>query len=191
MKPSIAPRIVPALIGLLMMICFYPFSGLAQDLPPKDSKPEKIIVVTLFTSSDCPFCDHVKELLEDLKTTFPIKTDVFDINQPADYDLFSKVGSLYKHKNFAVPLVIVGNEVMVGQSEIFGGIEKTIRLWETSKESPPSIRELALEASRGATSGKIGPQKVESDPKLNNSKNSRLQNNSKPHKLKIISDNPN
>ena len=191
MKPSIVPRILPALIGLVMMIFLYPFSGLAQNLPPKGSKPEKIIVVTLFTSSDCPVCDRVKVLLEDFKTTFPIKIDVFDINQPDDYDLFLKIGSLYKHKHFAVPLVIVGNEVMVGQSEIFGGIEKTVRLWQTSKESPPSIRELALEASRGATPEKIGPQKVVSDPKSNNSKNSRLQNNSKPHKLKIISDNPN
>ncbi|MFH0958970.1 MAG: glutaredoxin domain-containing protein [Pseudomonadota bacterium] len=189
MKRYVLSNIICALIGSAIMSCVAPVEGFSQNRLPKDSNSQDIIAVTFFTSSECPFCDNIKELLEDLKTRFPIRTDVFDINEPYGYDLFSKIGSVHKEKKVAVPLVIVGKEIMVGQSEIFGKIEKTIRLRQTSKEHIPSVRELAKENSRSAFSDKAERQKVGAEP--NHSKNSKDQKATNSHKIKIISDNPN
>jgi glutaredoxin len=190
MKSSGLSRVILTLISFAIMSCLPAFEALAQNSPPKDSNSEHWVVVTFFTSSDCPFCENVKELLEDLKTRFPIRTDVFDINQPDGYDLFSKVGAAHKDKSFAVPLVIVGNEVMIGQSEIYGGIEKTIRLCQTSKESVPLIKELTLDASLRHTSEKIGRKKVVSGTRPNDPEVSGQQEAANSPKIKIINDKP-
>ena len=190
MKSSGLSRVILTLISSAIMSCLPAFEALAQNSPPKDSNSEHLVVVTFFTSSDCPFCENVKELLEDLKTRFPIKTDVFDINQPDGYDLFSKVGAVHKDKSFAVPLVIVGNEVMIGQSEIYGGIENKIRLCETSKESVPSFKELTPDASRSHISEKIVRKKVVSGAKPNDPEVSGQQEATNSPKIKIINDKP-
>ena len=114
------------------------------------AKPDidKTVVVTVFTSSECPFCENVKELVDDLKTTLPIKIEMFDINQPADYDLFSKIEATHKGERFAVPLVIVGNTVLMGQSQIFNKLEDTIKkaeINETRVDKQPNHKKIAAD----------------------------------------------
>ena len=114
------------------------------------AKPDidKTVVVTVFTSSECPFCENVKELVDDLKTTLPIKIEMFDINEPADYDLFSKIEATHKGERFAVPLVIVGNTVLIGQSQIFSKLEDTIKKAEingTKVDSKPNHKKIAAD----------------------------------------------
>ena len=120
------------------ILCFWLLGSLeAQALAENPSEPAQIIVVTVFTSSECPYCENVKELLDDLKTQIPIKTEIFDINKPNDYDLYLKIEATHKNARFAVPLVIVGDKVLIGQSEIFGKLETTIKALQASRQTNP------------------------------------------------------
>ncbi|MGC8657468.1 MAG: hypothetical protein ACP5U1_00170 [Desulfomonilaceae bacterium] len=108
----------------------------AQTPVGTDPETAQTVVVTLFTSSHCPYCENVKELVADLKTELPIRTKIFDINNPSDYDLYCKVEATHKKIKFAVPLVIVGDHILIGQSEIFANLEKTVRKYQYSSHNP-------------------------------------------------------
>jgi glutaredoxin len=151
-------------------------SAPAQKSSKAGPEMDKTVVVTVFTSSECPFCENVKELVDDLKTTLPIKIEMFDINRPADYDLFSKIEATHKGERFAVPLVIVGDTVLMGQSQIFGKLEDTIRKAEVNG------------TSRVGT--KLNHKKIAADeaPSGHGAQSNKLQSESS--KMKIINDDP-
>jgi thiol-disulfide isomerase/thioredoxin len=190
MNRNVQSKFILAVLFCVIIICFHWPEVIAQTDKTRESNPDKIIVVTFFTSSDCPFCDTVKEFLEDLKTRFAIETIVHDINNPDDYDLFSKIEASRKDANLGVPLVIVGDEFMVGRSTIFQKIEDTIRVLKTSTTPVPLVKELEQHALRNVPSSRNGNTKIavsagskkSADPTGQASKNSR--------KIKIIVDDP-
>jgi glutaredoxin len=150
---------------LILVACLAFIAGTVGSAPAQKSSKaapdiDKTVVVTVFTSSECPFCENVKELVDDLKTTLPIKIEMFDINQPADYDLFSKIEATHKGERFAVPLIIVGDTVLMGQSQIFNKLEDTIKKAEingTKVDSKPNHKKIAADeapSGHGAQSNK-------------------------------------
>lgn len=154
-------RAILILVACVAFIAAMPGSAPAQKSSKAGPDIDKTVVVTVFTSSECPFCENVKELVDDLKTTLPIKIEMFDINQPADYDLFSKIEATHKGEKFAVPLIIVGDTVLMGQSQIFSKLEDTIRKAEingTSRiGSKPNHKKIAADeepSGHGAKSNK-------------------------------------
>jgi glutaredoxin len=141
-------------------------SALAQKSSKAAPDIDKTVVVTVFTSSECPFCENVKELVDDLKTTLPIKIEMFDINQPADYDLFSKIEATHKGEKFAVPLIIVGDTVLMGQSQIFSKLEDTIRKAEingTKVDSKPNHKKIAADEAPSGHGAQSNKRQLESN----------------------------
>jgi len=145
------------------------------------------IVVTLFTSSECPFCDNVKELVEDLKTQLPIKTELFDINKPNDFDLYCKIEATHKKAKFAVPLVIVGETVLIGQSEIFAKLESTIKSLEASGQTNP-LTDKTGDIENSKTSHKKNHHKIAAGSKKEHMVEQATQHEIESGKIKIIND---
>lgn len=188
MKWNVRLKFIFAILFCVVMICFHWPEVFAQTEKTRDSNSDKIIVVTFFTSSDCPFCDTVKEFLEDLKTRFAIETIVHDINNADDYDLFSKIEASRKDTNLGVPLVIVGDEFMVGRSAIFQKIEDTIRGLKTSTTPVPLVKELQQHALRNVTSSRNGDPRIAVSAGSKKSADSTGQGSKDLRKIKIIVD---
>ena len=157
---------------LILVACLAFIAGTVGSAPAQKSSKaapdiDKTVVVTVFTSSECPFCENVKELVDDLKTTLPIKIEMFDINQPADYDLFSKIEATHKGERFAVPLIIVGDTVLMGQSQIFSKLEDTIRKAEingTSKiGTKPNHKKIAADEAPSGHAAQSNKRQLESN----------------------------
>jgi thiol-disulfide isomerase/thioredoxin len=160
---------------------------LAQASPESNSDSDKTIVVTFFESSECPFCENVKELVDDLKTQLPIKTKIFDINRPDDYDLFCKIEATHSPMKFAVPLVIVGDIVLMGQSEIFSKLEDTIKRLQVSNSS--NSRDLRPEHPENSkVTNKKRSHGITEDPKLEYPVPPSAQQEQNSHKIKIVND---
>lgn len=170
------------------ILCFWLLGSLeAQALAENPSEPAQIIVVTVFTSSECPYCENVKELLDDLKTQFPIKTEIFDINKPNDYDLYLKIEATHKNARFAVPLVIVGDKVLIGQSEIFGKLETTIKALQASRQTNPLFG-MADSSENSKKVQKKNHHKVAGGSKKENETSTPSQHETNSQRIKIIND---
>lgn len=170
------PKYNFVLTKFIILSCLLFNVGFAQASSESNSDSDNTIVVTFFESSDCPFCENVKELVDDLKTQLPIKTKIFDINRPDDYDLFSKIEATRSPMKFAVPLVIVGDTVLMGQSEIFSKLEDTIKRLQASN----------LENSKAPS--KKNPPKITGDPKRDQPVPVSAQQEQTSHKIKIMND---
>ncbi|MCL5122953.1 MAG: glutaredoxin [Deltaproteobacteria bacterium] len=155
-----------------------------------DQESVQTVVVTLFTSSHCPYCENVKELVDDLKTEFSIKTEIFDINKPSDYDLYCKIEATHRNTKFAVPLVIVGDNVLIGQSEIFANLEKTVRSLQNSGQTDP----LAVKtepAGNLKTHHKEMHHQVKTSSKKEHDSQPKNEKHTRLNKIKIITDDDN
>ena len=158
-----------------------------QTFAENSSDSAHAIVVTVFTSSECPYCENVKELLDDLKTQVPIKTEIFDINKPDDYDLYLKIEATHKNARFAVPLVIVGNKILIGQSEIFGQLETTVKALKASPDTNPlSVMPDSLENSKKVQMK--NHHKVAGASKKETETSPPGQHQTKSQKIRIIND---
>ncbi|MGC8605814.1 MAG: glutaredoxin domain-containing protein [Desulfomonilaceae bacterium] len=159
----------------------------AQSSALVDSESDQTVVVTIFTSSQCPYCENVKELLDDLKTEFPIKTKIFDINNPHDYDLYCKIQATHKNLKFAIPLAIVGDSVFIGQSEIYANLEKAVKSLKASGEmNPLNSKNVTNEKSNSVHRPNHHEASVDSQRKHEHQTANAQRRQT--HKMKIIND---
>ncbi len=99
-------------------------------------KKEPIVWVVLFFSGDCPHCRGVEKFLEAMKKKYPIRLKQFNTDQSRDYDLFSKLEEIHGEEKFAVPLVMVGDTILIGEDRILRDLEKTVRQLRDSGGAP-------------------------------------------------------
>ncbi len=111
------------------------------------SNPKKGLVwAAFFSSQDCPMCRNVKHLLADLRKSYRFRFKQFDIDNPSDYKLFERLESIHSTGSFSVPLILIGNSVLMGERQIARKLEGTIRSLARSGGSPlpylgaPSLR---------------------------------------------------
>ena len=76
-----------------------------------------------------------------LKARYPLRVKDFDVDKEADYALFKRIEAIHAADKFAVPLVMVGESILMGEEEITGKLEKTVR-------SPHSVWWLTLPLPR-------------------------------------------
>ncbi|MBI5250481.1 MAG: hypothetical protein HY912_13390 [Desulfomonile tiedjei] len=100
---------------------------LAADVEPSGKKGNKGVGMVFFSSRDCPKCETIKDLIGILKVRYPLRVRQFDISKEADYAVFKTVESIHGSGNFAVPLVMIGESILIGELEIAGKLEKTVR----------------------------------------------------------------
>ncbi|MDA8405387.1 MAG: hypothetical protein M0T73_00795 [Deltaproteobacteria bacterium] len=170
------------------ILCFWLMGSLEnQALAESSSEPAKTVVVTVFTSSECPYCENVKELLDDLKTQIPIKTEIFDINKPNDYDLYLKIEATHKNARFAVPLVIVGDKILIGQSEIFAKLEAIVKAFQASQQKN-SLFGMAEDSGSSKKVQKKNHHKVAGGSKKEDETPVPSQHETGSQRIKIIND---
>jgi thiol-disulfide isomerase/thioredoxin len=106
-------------------------SGHAETRPQTKAKTGTVWLV-YFLSSDCVKCEHVKKLIDGLKAKYPVKTKSFDIDQKANNELMQRLQSIHSDRKFAVPLVMVGETVLMGEKEISAKLEGAVRKFAKS-----------------------------------------------------------
>lgn len=80
--------------------------------------------IVYFGSHDCPVCEHVKPLLDSLVREYDIKIKAYDIARAEDYEIFSQIESVHSDGKFSVPLVIIGETILVGENQINNNLRK-------------------------------------------------------------------
>jgi len=146
-KDSIVVRLGAGL--LVPMLCL-PFAFAGPLKPPRtgSDKPGKVWVV-VFSSPECSHCEKAMEFIERLKRKYPVRTKVFDIDSDHDYKIYKRLEAIHAREGFAVPLVMVGDSMLVGEKEISRKLEKIVR---------------NLARSGGSRLPYLGPTKSEDDP---------------------------
>lgn len=109
-----------------------------------DKQGKRIVWIVFFSSHDCPKCESVKDLIEILKVRYPVRVRQFDISRESDYAVYKRMESIHAAGNFGVPLVMLGESILIGEQEILDKLEKKVQ---------------ELKAEGGAPSPYIGPVK--------------------------------
>jgi hypothetical protein len=107
--------------GLAALPCF------AKGPGEKASRKSGSVGVVFFSSATCPRCDHVKELLQSMRGHYPLRIKKFDIEKKPHDDLFSRLEVIHGAERFAVPLVIVGDNILIGEDRIGAELEPLVR----------------------------------------------------------------
>ncbi len=92
-----------------------------------DRTRSNLVCLVFFFSRDCPHCERVLDLIEAVKKDFPVKVKKYDIDGKADYELFMKLEKIHSEGKFSVPLVILGDSILIGEHDIITNLEPTVR----------------------------------------------------------------
>ncbi len=146
-RDSIFVKVGAGLLASMLWVIFA-FAGPVK--PPKTTsdKPGKVWVV-VFSSPECPHCEKAMEFIGRLKRKYPVRTKVFDIDSDHDYKIYKRLEAIHARDGFAVPLVMVGESMLMGEKEISRKLEKIVR---------------NLARSGGSRLPYLGPAKSEDDP---------------------------
>lgn len=145
MKASIraltASRWICALMQAVCLLCLF---GSLEDADAAGKRGEVWLV--FFSSDECPLCSNVDMLVNGLSTKYPLKVKKFSVERRADYALLERLQGIHSDgREFGVPLVMVGEQILVGETEIAAKLE-------------PSVR--ALSRAGGAPLPYLGPSKA-------------------------------
>ena len=110
--------------------------GPAAAAPAKGKAVKKTVGIVFFAAHDCPRCESVKDLMKVLKVRYPLKVKDFDVDKEPDYALFKRIEAIHSADKFAVPLVMVGESILMGEEEITGKLEKKVRSLARTGGSP-------------------------------------------------------
>ena len=114
---------IGAVLAVLVLLTSWAF---ARDAANSKIPRDKSVWLVFFSSKDCGRCGHVKDLIDALSGEYPLKVKTFDISRPDDYALFGRVEAIHARKKFAVPLVLVGDSILIGEKRITARLEKTV-----------------------------------------------------------------
>jgi thiol-disulfide isomerase/thioredoxin len=93
--------------------------------------------VVFFSSRECPKCAHVNGLIHALARRYPLRIKKYDIDKPKNYALFERLEAIHSDEEFAVPLVILGETILMGEGAISKNLETTIRRLVAAGGAPP------------------------------------------------------
>jgi len=97
--------------------------------PGKDKKQAKrnAVWALYFSSSNCPRCDSVKRLVDSLKQKYRLRVQTYDLGNEKDYALFSALEAIHAADQFSVPLIIVGDSILMGERDIGEKLEPIVK----------------------------------------------------------------
>ncbi|MEW6347771.1 MAG: thioredoxin family protein [Thermodesulfobacteriota bacterium] len=88
--------------------------------------------LVFFGAGGCPSCAHVKHLLSALSSQYPLHIKTFDTDKPEDNALLDRLERIHARNGFSVPLVLVGESILMGEGEITEKLEPIVRDLSTS-----------------------------------------------------------
>ncbi len=92
--------------------------------------------LVLFSSRECSKCKVVKQLIREMRSVYPIKVKNFDIGKQSHYDLMVRLEAIHSEQKFAVPLILIGDTILMGEDVITSRLEPIIRRLADSGGSP-------------------------------------------------------
>jgi hypothetical protein len=123
MKVFRAALAVVAVFALTVALRSPGFAGTARHA---GKQIRNTVWLAYFSSHDCPKCEGVKDLIEIVKIKYPVRVKAFDVENDKDYALFRKLQSIHCPDGFSVPLIMVGDTILMGEDEITTKLDKTI-----------------------------------------------------------------
>lgn len=87
---------------------------------------QRTVWLVFFFSHTCPKCEPVRDFLDALKSTYPVRIKAFDIDKPEHYDLYRSLEAIHAKDSFAVPLVMLNNSILVGEHDISTKLERIV-----------------------------------------------------------------
>ncbi len=130
------PLLLIRYVGTLILTIVFFCVGAAGVGTANAKASKNTVSVVFFAAHDCPRCESVKDLMKVLKTQYALRVKDFDVDTETDYALFKRVEAIHAAEKFSVPLVLVGESILMGEDEITGKLEKTIRDLARSGGSP-------------------------------------------------------
>jgi len=99
-----------------MVVTFLALAIASTAFPQVEIKPETAQpIIVVFYEEGCPDCVRMDELLEELLTEHPNLTVArYEINAPGASGLLQNIGEAYGISTTDVPIVLVGEEAIVG-----------------------------------------------------------------------------
>jgi len=92
--------------------------------------------MVFFSASDCPNCESARALIQGLRGVYPVRVKKFIVDRPRDYALLERLEAIHGEEKFAVPLIIVGESILIGEDEITRKLERTVRRLSRSGGAP-------------------------------------------------------
>lgn len=86
----------------------------------------------IFSSSQCELCSGVKAFARSLERRMPVSFKILDIEKPRNYKIFDRLEEIHGVGDFAVPMIIVGEQTLIGEAEIKAKLERSIRRLSTN-----------------------------------------------------------
>ncbi len=84
------------------------------------------IWIVFFNSHNCSQCEGVGALIDGLKEKHHIGVKSFDVEDERNYSLFKKIEAIHGCEKFSVPLVIVGEHILIGPETIENRLEPIV-----------------------------------------------------------------
>ncbi len=112
--------------GVLAMLLLLASWGIAGNKANSRVGGGRSVWLVFFSSKDCGRCAQVKDLIDVLASEYPLKVKVFDVSNDTDYALLRRLEAIHARKKFSVPLVIVGDSILMGERRITAGLEKIV-----------------------------------------------------------------
>jgi len=122
---------VPKRVGLICLaVCMFRLIGapaLAFAGAEGAGGHSATIWIVFFNSRDCPQCESAKTLIDALKKSHnSIRVKSFDVEDERNYSLFKKIEGIHGREKFSVPLVIVGEHILIGPEAIEKRLEPIV-----------------------------------------------------------------
>jgi thiol-disulfide isomerase/thioredoxin len=92
--------------------------------------------VVMFYSEGCAHCESVDGLVKRVATDYPVRVKKFNIDEPRGYDLFTSLEAIHGERRFAVPMVILGDDILIGEAAVAEEFEKTVKKLARSGGAP-------------------------------------------------------
>ena len=116
-------------------------------------KRQGAVWVVFFSEKGCGHCTKVDDQLRSLEKKYPVRVRRFSIDRPEDYALFTSLEAIHSDDKLAVPLVMLGESILVGEGRIGRNLEKTVRRLARSGGSGLPYLGTPLEGGGRSTAG--------------------------------------
>ncbi len=91
------------------------------------SEKKGAVWAVFFFTNDCPHCTKTRNLIEKLKKKHTVRIKSFNIDNDKDYAIYRRLESIHARGAFSVPLVMVGESLLIGEKQISDNLEKIVK----------------------------------------------------------------
>jgi len=124
------------LAAVLLAVALLGHAEAARGRKSASDKQLSRVGIVFFASPKCEKCASVKPLIEALKRTYPVRVKSFSIDQATGRALYRNLEAIHAPGRFAIPLVLVGESILIGEDRIVDELEPAVRKLARSGGAP-------------------------------------------------------